>query len=108
MSLATMMMKNISSWSDFHKKSREVFGFPEFYGGNNNAWIDCMSYLHEDNGMSSFVLAENETMDVLLADFGAFSEEHPEMALGIVQLFSHVNARYAEREDRLMLRLLVT
>ena len=32
-----------TDWESFHTVSAEVFGFPEFYGRNMNAWIDCLS-----------------------------------------------------------------
>jgi len=37
----------ITDWESFHSVFADVFGFPNFYGRNMNAWIDCMSYLDE-------------------------------------------------------------
>jgi hypothetical protein len=46
----------ISDWKSFHEVFASVFGFPEFYGRNMNAWIDCMSYLDDpDAGMTSVI-----------------------------------------------------
>lgn len=32
----------IVDWHSFHLYFSELFGFPDFYGENMNAWIDCM------------------------------------------------------------------
>lgn len=40
-------------WDSFHSVFASTFGFPDFYGRNMNAWIDCMSDLSEDTGMTS-------------------------------------------------------
>ncbi len=108
MAYASLLMDKISSWEDFHEASRTAFGFPSFYGGNNNAWIDCLSYLDQGDGMSSFVLGKDEVLEVLLAGYGEFSIEQPEIALGIVRLLASVNARYSERGDFPRLRLTLT
>ena len=43
----------INDWSSFHHVFKQQFGFPEFYGSNMNAWIDCMSSLDDpEAGMS--------------------------------------------------------
>jgi RNAse (barnase) inhibitor barstar len=31
-----------------HSIFSEAMGFPGFYGNNNNAWIDCMSYIDDE------------------------------------------------------------
>jgi RNAse (barnase) inhibitor barstar len=33
------------SWKTFHSYFQRKFGFPDFYGKNINAWIDCMGDL---------------------------------------------------------------
>ncbi len=35
----------VASWSDFHDLFAAKLGFPDFYGRNMNAWIDCMTSL---------------------------------------------------------------
>ena len=35
------------NWETFHDVCAETFGFPDYYGRNMNAWIDCMTYLDE-------------------------------------------------------------
>ncbi len=47
----------ISNWDSFHQIFKMTFGFPEFYGNNMNAWIDCMSYIDDkETGMTKIFL----------------------------------------------------
>jgi hypothetical protein len=44
----------IKDWESFHAVFAEAFGFPDFYGRNMNAWIDCMTSLDAPaDGMTS-------------------------------------------------------
>ena len=40
-------------WEAFHNIFISTFGFPDFYGRNMDAWIDCMTDLSEDTGMTT-------------------------------------------------------
>ena len=108
MAYASLLMKNIAGWDDFHKASRYAFGFPEFYGMNNNAWIDCLTHLDQDDGMSAFVLGRDEVLEVMLADYYDFADNFPDLALGITQLFAAVNVRHSEHGDFPRVRLTLT
>ena len=33
----------IVDWASFHDVFQHILGFPDFYGRNMNAWIDCMT-----------------------------------------------------------------
>lgn len=35
-------MSKVCDWNSFHDLFSSVFGFPDYYGRNMNAWIDCM------------------------------------------------------------------
>ena len=43
----------IVDWESFHSVFQRVLGFPEFYGRNMNAWIDCLTSADslDDGGM---------------------------------------------------------
>ncbi len=45
--------KKIKDWKSFHDQFSEVMGFPNFYGENMNAWIDCMSYIDDTDAAMS-------------------------------------------------------
>ena len=42
-SLARINCAKIKDWDSFHDEFDRVFAFPEFYGRNMNAWIDCLT-----------------------------------------------------------------
>ena len=48
----------IRDWDSFHQVFQEAMGFPEFYGRNLDAWIDCMSYLDDPAAGMSQVSVE--------------------------------------------------
>ncbi len=84
----------IKDWQSFHDVCAEAFGFPDFYGGNMNAWIDCLTYLREGDGMSRFVLEESELLCIHLPDFSNFCQREPVICLEMVECISFVNTRY--------------
>jgi RNAse (barnase) inhibitor barstar len=44
----------ILDWDSFHDVFASAFGFPDFYGRNMNAWIDCMTSLDSpEDGMTT-------------------------------------------------------
>ena len=55
---------NISNWMSFHDECQLAFGFPDFYGRNMNAWVDCLSYLRDEEGMSKFRLMPEEILQI--------------------------------------------
>jgi hypothetical protein len=53
----------ITYWDTFHDVFAAVLGFPEFYRRNMNAWIDCLTYADEDDGMRSVVGSARRRVD---------------------------------------------
>ena len=89
--------RRISDWTTFHDVFAEAFGFPDFYGHNMNAWIDCMTSLDEPaDGMTS-VHAPPGGVLVLQLDFvDDFSARCPEIFDAIVEDAAFVNWRRTE------------
>ena len=86
----------ISDWQSFHDESRRVFGFPNFYGMNMNAWIDCLTYLDLGDGLSRFHLAQGEILEIEVSDADNFRSRVPEIFEALVECSSVVNTRYIE------------
>jgi hypothetical protein len=84
----------IVDFDSFHEESRRVFGFPDFYGRNMNAWIDCMSSLREDAGMTTLVLDCEELLHLEVPDADALQERAPEVFAAFVHCTAFVNRRY--------------
>lgn len=83
--------KRISDWDSFHLVSKDAFGFPDFYGMNMNAWIDCLTYLREDDGMSRFQLAKDEMLHIEVSDTENFNSRLPEIFDAFVECSAFVN-----------------
>lgn len=83
-------------WESFHKVCKTEMGFPDFYGMNMNAWIDCLSYLDEDAGMTRFRLVENELLHIEINEAEDFKSRLPEIFDALVECAAFVNRRYVE------------
>jgi hypothetical protein len=62
---------------------------------NMNAWIDCLTYRREEDGMSNIDLAPGE----LVTDLINFGERLPKIFDALVRCSAHVNQRYIEMGD---------
>jgi RNAse (barnase) inhibitor barstar len=54
MNIINIDMTEIQNWHSFHIKFKNLFGFPDYYGMNMNAWIDCMDDLVNEPTLLSF------------------------------------------------------
>jgi hypothetical protein len=106
MANVTLSLARVTDWASFHSVSAETFGFPDFYGRNNNALIDCLSYLPDGDAMSKFELADGEHLLIHLTGFEAFQQTHGELARGLLDCAAAVNSRYIARGDIPRLALL--
>lgn len=94
MAKAKLNTNQISDWESFHHLCKKEFGFPDFYGMNMNAWIDCLSYLDENDGMSRFSLAKEEMLHIEVFDTEDFNFRLPEIFDALVECSAFVNRRY--------------
>ncbi|WP_162051351.1 barstar family protein [Pontibacter pamirensis] len=44
----TLKAEKLTNWKSFHIEFKNILGFPDYYGENMNAWIDCVDDLTED------------------------------------------------------------
>jgi hypothetical protein len=107
MATVRLPTKRINDWQSFHEVCREVFGFPDFYGMNMDAWIDCMSYLHEDTGLTRFLLARNEKMQIEVEAAENFNSRLPDVYRALHECILFVNERYAEDGEAPVLSLIL-
>lgn len=73
----------------------EVFGFPDFYGKNMDAWIDCMSSLDEE-GMTRFLIKPDEMLQIEITETEAFRTRLREIFDAFVDCSAFVNQRYTD------------
>lgn len=96
MPTVTLDADAMADWETFHTVCQAAFGFPDFYGRNSAAFIDCLTYLDESDGMTRFSLKPGETLTVELRGAQALAERAPDVAAGLLELIAAVNARHVE------------
>jgi RNAse (barnase) inhibitor barstar len=97
----------LTDWEAFHTVSQEAFGFPAFYGRNISAWIDCLSYLRDDDGMSAIRLQADELLTIALSDSEALRQHFPELLEELQFCVEMINERYADYGEKPALQLLL-
>ncbi|HYD82264.1 MAG TPA: barstar family protein [Paucimonas sp.] len=95
----------IGEWAAFHAECRREFGFPDFYGNNMDAWIDCLSYLRDDDGMCRFRLGPDEMLRIEVSHAAAFRARAPEIAEELSFCVEAINDRYADYGEKPALEL---
>jgi len=98
----------IYDWASFHRLCKEAFGFPSFYGENMDAFIDCLTYIDERDGMSAIVLANAENLTIEITGSKDLQVRVPEIAEALASSVDSVNERFVEdgKGPRLVLRWL--
>ncbi|AFD28046.1 barstar family protein [Deinococcus gobiensis] len=107
MAQVTFDTASVRDWQSFHDVSMRTFGFPNFYGRNMNAWIDCLTYLDEGDGMSSFILGPDELLHIHVPDFAIFAARLPDVSSAFLDCVAFANQRYVEREGTSRLSLVL-
>ena len=97
---------NIIDWETFHDEFSKVFGFPDFYGRNMNAWNDCMSYLSDPEAqMTTIHCQKGNVITLELKNIKNFKTRCPEQYNAIIECSAFVNWRLIEDGDRPVLAL---
>jgi hypothetical protein len=89
----------------FHDEFARVMGFPNFYGRNMDAWIDCMTYLDEDDGMRSITIQPGEVLTLQIDHYRDLRARCPELAMELLECAAFVNFRRIEQGERPVLAL---
>ena len=87
----------ITDWETFHDEFAATFGFPNFYGRNLDAWIDCLTSLDKpEDGMTSIHATQDQTLTLQLENVVPFRENHPDLYAAIIKSAAFVNWRRLE------------
>ena len=96
----------IHDWDSFHDVFAEKFGFPDFYGRNMDAWIDCMSYLDDpESGMTKITCSKRDYIIIELENIQNFQKIYPEIYEAIIECSAFVNLRSLEANEHPLLML---
>lgn len=87
----------IVDWDSFHDVFAKELGFPDFYGRNIAAWIDCMTYLDDPSaGMTQVHAPEGGVFVLALSDATGFAARCPEIFDALTECAAFVNYRRLE------------
>ena len=70
-----------------------------------DAWIDCLTYRDEDDGMASVVVAPGDVYTLQLDEGRTFAQRCPEQDTVLIECAAFVNWRRIEAGDRPILAL---
>ncbi|MCA9329849.1 barstar family protein [Candidatus Saccharibacteria bacterium] len=82
----------IKDFDSFHRVFKKALGFPEFYGNNMDAWIDCMGDIHEDTGMSNVLLEADQPLNLVITNTKIFSQTCPDVLTALIECTAIVNS----------------
>ena len=84
-------------WHSFHREFARVFGFPDFYGKNMDAWIDCLTSLDApEDGMSSVHCEPGAVVTLELENEKDFESRCLEQYKAVIECAAFVNWRRLE------------
>jgi hypothetical protein len=95
----------ITDWDSFHDVFAARCGFPDFYGRNMNAWIDCLTYADDDDGMRAFVVPPGDVLTFHVADVSTFAARCPDVYEALIECAAFVNFRRIDAGARPILAL---
>jgi hypothetical protein len=107
MASAELNGASILGWDTFHSESRQAFGFPEFYANTMDAWVDCLSYLRDEDGMTRFRLKPSEVLEIVVKDSAQMRERVPDLLDEMTFCVAGINERYEDYGEKPALALVL-
>jgi hypothetical protein len=96
--LVPIPVHEIVDWDSFHTVFGAALGFPDFYGRNLNAWIDCMFSVDDpDSGMTRPSIQPGGMMVLAIADADHFRRRCPEQYEALIECVGFVNQERVTR-----------
>ena len=93
-SIAQIDCNEIQDFESMHDAFHRVFVFPDFYGRNMDAWIDCMTYLDEPSaGMTGINVAQGQVLTLELVNAARLRENAPDVYAAVIECAAFVNWR---------------
>ncbi len=97
----------ILGWDSFHTECRASFGFPDFYANTMDAWVDCLSYLRDEDGMTKFRLAPDEVLEIEVQDAATMRARVPDLLEEMTFCIAGINERYEDYGEKPALALVL-
>ncbi len=90
----------IHDYESFHEVFKETFGFPNFYGKNMDAWINCMGDIHQDTGMSKILLPGDTALIIEVTNTKTMAKRTPEVLETLADCTAFVNSERIRLQDK--------
>jgi len=97
----------ILGWDSFHTECRASFGFPDFYAHTMDAWVDCLSYLRDEDGMTKFRLGPDEVLEIEVKDAATMRARVPDLLEEMTFCIAGINERYQDYGEKPALALVL-
>ena len=107
--IITIPTDDITDWPSFHEVFQKVLGFPDFYGRNMDASIDCMASIDTpEHGMSTVTVEIDELLVLNIEDAAGFQARCHELYDALLECLAFVNCRRAAVGERPVIALMPT
>ncbi len=93
--------------ASFHAQCKRVFGFPDSYPGTMDAFVDCLSYLRDDDAMCKFRLGPDEVLEIVVTDAQAMLELGGDLLPEMTYCIGGINDRYQDYGEKPALSLVL-
>jgi hypothetical protein len=107
MAVAELNGAVIADEASFHQQSREAFGFPASYADSIDAWVDCMSYLRDDENMTKFRLKADEVLEIVILEADKMKAAAPDLLEELTYCVGGINERYEDYGEKPALELVL-
>lgn len=96
--------KEINDVTEFHNRVKQLFGFPDFYGNNFHALIDCLTSLRfPEEGVTSLNLKQDEFLLLKISNINNLDEELKHDFLLSIQEINNRSVLFGEEPAILLL-----
>jgi hypothetical protein len=98
-------LTSVRSWDDFHDTFARALGFPDFYGRNMAAWVDCMTRADYDEGMTGVVVEDGDILTLHLIGAERLRARAPDLYAAMIDWAAFVNWRRIDVGERPILAI---
>jgi len=98
MTIIRIDARRLTDAAGLHSTLAEAFGFPEFYGKNLDALIDCLTHLDDwKAGMSRVQVLPGEVLVLVLEHISGLGKKAMEQVSALADAVAFVNWRRLEK-----------
>jgi hypothetical protein len=106
--MVTIPVEKTVDWPSFHETFQGELGFPNFYGRNMDAWIDCMTSVDAPaDGLSTVTVEPGEILVLRIDEPFEFRRRCVEQYDALLECRAFVNFRRVEIGQSPVLALLL-